>query len=120
MTVLTGNGSTNALTLLAVDGPGSLYECTAPFRDAMADRCEEMLATTTTGEEFAALMSALSDDWMAAVEWPTHYASLVNRLQRLGRARDARKKGQTLYFWFGPAVAMRTVAAGSGEHPSPK
>ena len=82
----------------------------------MAEASERMLATTTD-DDFVAERDRLSDAWMASVKWPSNYVSLRNRLHRLGLARTARTKGLNLYFWFGPAVPMRTIVAGSGEYP---
>lgn len=114
LTVLTGEAPTEALSLLVSAGEGRLYECAPRFLHAMADRSEQMLAATTTGEQFAALQLQLSEAWMAAVPWPTHFSGVQNRLHRLALARKARQDGRPLYFWFGPAVQVRTVVSGQG------
>ena len=115
LTALTGEPSNKALRLVAASGSGQLFACTERFLDAMADASELLLATTTD-DDFVAEQNRLSEAWMASAAWPSHYVSLRNRLHRLGKARAARTKGQTLYFWFGPAVPMRTVVAGSGSY----
>ena len=84
----------------------------------MADACERLIATSSEHgpDASAAERDRLSREWMQAVEWPPHYVGLQNRLHRLALARDARQKGQPLYFWHGPAIPMRTVVAGSGPY----
>jgi hypothetical protein len=113
--VLTGEPSNDALRLVSTSGSGQLFACTERFLNAMAD-ASEVIVATTTDDDFVAEQDRLSRAWMASVQWPAHYVSLRNRLHRLGLARAARTKGKTLYFWFGPAVPVRTVVAGSGPY----
>lgn len=113
---LTGQPATDVLELCSEDGPGALYRCSQPFLDAMADYSVRMMAIDDL-DEFDREQTRLSEAWMQAVAWPSHYVSLKSRLHRIHLARVARSKGQPLYFWFGPRVSERVVVAGSAPYP---
>ena len=109
--VLAGGEAADALRLVAAVDSGKLFACNQGFLNAMADASEAMLAAEGV-DGFAAEQNRLSEAWLKAIAWPDHYVGLQNRLHRLADARVAREKGLTLYFWFGPAVEMRSVVAG--------
>jgi hypothetical protein len=110
-TVLADAEAADALRLVAATESSKLFACNQGFLNAMANASEAMLATDGA-DDFAAEQNRLSEAWLKAVRWPDRYVGLQNRLHRLADARVAREKGLTLYFWFGPAVVMRTVVAG--------
>lgn len=115
LAVLTGRPADAALELCSKAGPGTLYRCTEVFLDAMADESQR-ISKITDLDEFDRAVDRLSDAWMRAATWPREYVSLKNRVHRIHQARLARDKRQSLYFWFGPRVAERTVVAGSGPY----
>jgi hypothetical protein len=114
-TVLTGAPSDSALHLVAEDAPSRLFVCDVAFRDAMADKISTMIDMEL--DAFAEERERLSRTWMSQVPWPPHYVSLVNRLERMGRARAARSKSLPLFHWFGAPVPMVAVTSGSGPYP---
>lgn len=109
-TVLTGQPSNHALRLVSEHGPGRLFVCDTAFRDAMTEKITAMIDMDL--DEFAQERERLSLAWMAAAEWPPHYVSLVDRLGRLGRARQATLRSLALFHWFGPGVPMVTLTSG--------
>jgi hypothetical protein len=116
-TVLTGRPPAEALEVVSTQGQGTLFRCTAAFVDALADTSQAMLDMRGVGGAFMAERERISLAWMEAVEWPAHYVSLVNRLDRLHQARVAREKGLPFYCWSGPSVPMRSLVSGSGPYP---
>jgi len=115
-TVLTGQPSTHALHLVTEQGMGRLFVCDLAFRDAMSETMTAMIDMDL--DTFAEERERLSLAWMAATKWPPHYVSLVNRLERLGRARQATIRSLALFHWFGPGVPMVTLASGRDTHPA--
>jgi hypothetical protein len=111
--VLTGRKPDDALRLVSESGHGRLFVCSADFLDAMANASQAMQGIPNL-DNFTAEYDRLDSAWMKAVKWPAGYVSVKNRLSRMAHARVAREKGIPLYFWFGPAVPMRTVVAGTG------
>ena len=115
-TVLTGRPSTEAFDTLSVQDRGTLFRCTPAFVDALADASQAML-DLRGGAEFMAERERISLAWLQAIAWPDHYVSLVNRLDRLHRARVARDKSLAFYCWAGPSVPMRSLVSGTGPYP---
>jgi hypothetical protein len=124
-TALTGDDSKDSLVILERSGDGALSKFSKEFLDAMADANERHLRLADADEEagnadfpgFSAAQDDLDRAWMAAADWPRSVVGTKNRLVRLGDASVARKRGQELYCWHGPAVPQFVIVQGSGGYP---
>ncbi len=125
-TALTGEDSKNALVVMERAGKGLLSRCSPAFIGAMASASERTLRLADEDDEagdveltrFSAAMAEIDQAWMRAANWPRSVVGTQNRLVRLGEARQAREKGQSLYCWHGPAVPQFTVVSGTGPYPA--
>lgn len=115
-----------ALELLQNSGPGRLYRCSDEFVELMAHANRELV---TLGDEDKARgdkefttstvrRNELDAAWLAAGKWHRAQVSTVSRLFRIGGARIAQEKSQSLYCWYGPPVQEYVVVSGTGPYPS--
>lgn len=124
-TVLTGQVRNDAMTLEAEKEVSRLYRCSEDFVAAMAAAsrslarlAEEAQATgAIDGTRFDSMRAELDAAWLRLGNWHSAMVSTSNRLFRLGKARIAQDKGQSLFCWYGPPVPEYVVVQGTGPYP---
>jgi hypothetical protein len=116
-TVLTGEPADDALRLLEEKGRGRLFQCSAPFVEAMADASLTVSRLAAEHEargdgDWPSVVEqheAWSREWMRICRWPRGVETTTHRLWRMQWAARARERGHPLYLWHGPAVDMYTA-----------
>jgi hypothetical protein len=126
LTVLTGEPADGALEVVARRGKGVLHVCSERFLNAMADANEELVRLSEEDKaagdgrdlpRFSARMEEYDRAWRAATDWPPKARSIGNGLGRMGWARIARERGQSLYCWHGRSVPLYRIVSGTGPYP---
>lgn len=120
-----GGPAENPLVLIEHRGRGWLYRCSDAFMHAMADANELLVRLAEEDKArgdreltaFQAKSADLDAAWMQKANWHPQMRSARNRLLRIGKAKVARDKAQSLYIWYGPRVPEYVIIAGSGPYP---